>query len=92
MRILLLTIPLVLMTGCQKPVERTASVQDLRGRQNAACTAAIAAHINRSILDIRPRWLSETDGIATVETMDGNRRHLCQVDADGHVIGFSHPR
>lgn len=63
-----------------------------RSAQEAACAATIAAHVNRPVAEITPRWLSEANGIATVETMDGDRRHLCTVDADSRVTGYSHPQ
>ena len=65
---------------------------DLRARQTAACTTAIAAHIGRPESEVRARWLSETGGIAQVETLDSHRRHLCQVDAGARVLSYSHPR
>lgn len=60
--------------------------------QEAACAAAIARHIGQPVAAVQPRWLSETGGIATVETLDNGRRHLCRVDATGRVLGYSHPR
>lgn len=26
-----------------------------------------------------------------IEAVDGNRRHLCEVDASSRVLGYSHP-
>ena len=60
--------------------------------QEAACAAAVARHIGQPITAVQPRWLFEAGGIATVETLDGGRRHLCRVDAAGRVLGYSHPR
>ena len=60
--------------------------------QEAACAATIAQHIRQPVTAVQPRWLSETGGIATVETLDNARRHLCRVDAWGRVLGYSHPR
>lgn len=64
---------------------------DLRKRQQTACATTIAAHIRRPVAEVIPRWLSETDGIAMVETMDGGRRHLCTVDGSARVTAYSHP-
>ena len=60
--------------------------------QEAACAATIAQHIGQPVSAVQPRWLSEAAGIATVETLDNARRHLCRVDAGGRVLGYSHPR
>lgn len=93
MRPLLLMLPLILVPACSERAAQVALADtDLRSRQQAACTATIAAHINRSIVDISARWLSEADGIASIEAVDGTRRHLCNVDANGRVVSYSHPR
>ncbi|MBW7922046.1 MAG: hypothetical protein H3C51_08105 [Rubellimicrobium sp.] len=63
----------------------------LVARQEAACTAAIAQHVRRPESAVTARFLSEAGGIATVETLDGDRRHLCMVDAGGRVIDYRHP-
>ena len=78
------------LAACMDPT--AAPEAYLRMRQQAACASTIAAHINRSVTEVAPRWLSETNGIATVETMDGTRRHLCSVDGSARVTGYSHPR
>ncbi|TKW65819.1 MAG: hypothetical protein DI616_13155 [Paracoccus denitrificans] len=81
---------LLLLAAC---MENAATPDaDLRMRQQSACASAIADHIRRPVAVVSPRWLSETNGVATVETMDGTRRHLCTVDASGRVTGYSHPR
>ncbi|MDS9468956.1 hypothetical protein RGQ15_15420 [Paracoccus sp. MBLB3053] len=67
------------------------SQDDLRPRQEAACTATIAAHVGRPSSEVTSRWLSETGGIAQIEARDGNRLHVCQVDASGRVLGYIHP-
>ena len=59
--------------------------------QEAACAAVIAAHVRRPVAEVQPRWLSEANGIARVETLDGSRRHICEVDAAGRVLGYIHP-
>lgn len=88
----LLVVPLALMTACTQAAAPASAGADLRSQQQAACTATVATHLNKSILDITARWLSEADGIASVEAIDGNRRHLCNVDANGRVVSYSHPR
>jgi hypothetical protein len=64
---------------------------DLRARQEAAYTTVIAAHIGRPPVDVASRWLSEAEGIAKVEARDGNRPHICDVDASSQVLGYIHP-
>ncbi len=86
-RALFLLSPLAL-AACMEAAP--AADKTLATRQEAACAAAIADHIGGPITSVR--WLSQTDGIATVETLDGNRRHLCTVNAAGRVTGYSHPR
>ncbi|HHW35582.1 MAG TPA: hypothetical protein GXX24_15810 [Paracoccus solventivorans] len=90
MRSILILSALALLAGC---VEQTAApaADDLRARQEAACTATIAAHIRQPAAAVASRWLSETGGVAKVEAVDGNRRHLCDVDGRGRVLGYSHP-
>ncbi|KGJ04597.1 hypothetical protein IT41_09570 [Paracoccus halophilus] len=78
------------LAACTAPVA-VAPGGDLRARQEAACRAAIAAHVSRPEDQVAPRWLSDTQGVATVQTMDGARRHLCRVDASARVLGYSHP-
>ncbi len=53
----------------------------------AACAATIAAHIRQPITTISARKVGEANGITTIETVDGGRRHLCTVDAAGRVLG-----
>ncbi|MBC9246390.1 hypothetical protein H4P12_06620 [Paracoccus sp. 11-3] len=85
-------LPLVLLTACTQAAAPASSDVDIRSQQQAACTATVATHLNKSIVDITARWLSEADGIANVEAIDGDRRHLCNVDATGRVVSYSHPR
>lgn len=63
----------------------------LRARQEAACTSVIAAHVGRPVAEITSRRVSEAGGEANIEARDGNRLHLCTVDASGRVLGYSHP-
>ena len=87
--ILCLMTALPLLSAC---VPEQTAPNTPRSTLETACAAAIAAHVNRPVAEVMPRWLSATNGIATVETLDGNRRHLCSLDASGRVIGYSHPR
>lgn len=64
---------------------------DTVAAQEAACAAAIAAHVGKPASAVRARWLSIADGIATVEVVDGGRRHLCMVDSAARVRTWSHP-
>lgn len=86
MRSVLLLLPLAACAA-----EPVPAAPGLRARQEAACTAAIAAHVRRAPDGITARRVSETGGTATVEVRDGNRLHLCQVDGSGRVLDFSHP-
>lgn len=79
------------LAACVPTEGAVTSPDDLRLRQQAACSAQIAAHIRRPVAEVTSRWISETDGIATIEARDGNRPHLCRVDATGQVLGFVHP-
>lgn len=78
----------ILLAAC---VTATEAPDDLRTRQMAACTATIAAHVNRPASVITTRWVSESAGLAQVETLDGTRRHLCIVDGAARVLSYSHP-
>lgn len=89
MRRILPLLPLAPLAACTAAEVPAA---DPRSLQEAACTAAIAAHIGRPPAEVTARWLSSADGVASVEALDGNRRHLCSVDASGRVLGYSHPR
>ena len=89
MRTLACLLALLPLSAC---METAAPQADPRPMQEAACAATIAAHIGRPVAQVQPRWLSETSGIALVETMDSHRRHLCRVDATGRVLDYSHPR
>ncbi|NHF74068.1 hypothetical protein [Paracoccus xiamenensis] len=82
---------LILPCALAACMEATPPPDDLRQRQETACANAIAAHVNRPTAEVRPRWLSEAGGLATVETWDGGRRHLCTVDGSARVTGYSHP-
>ncbi|MFH5776802.1 hypothetical protein ACHFJ0_21365 [Paracoccus sp. NGMCC 1.201697] len=80
----------VLLAACAA-AEKAPDGGDLHARQEATCTATIAAHVGRPQIEVTSHWLSETGGIAKVEAIDGSRRHLCDVDASGRVLGYSHP-
>ena len=83
---------LALLAACAAPPASTDDpLDDLPARQTAACRSVIAAHTGRPEAEVSARFLSETGGIARIETLDGSRRHLCAVDAAGRVLSYSHP-
>lgn len=83
---------LLCLAGCGAGSGAEPAISELRARQEAACVAAIAVHIRQPETVLTSRFLSETNGIAIVETLDNGRRHLCNVSADARVIEYSHPR
>lgn len=87
MRPTLFLCALALLAGCAG----APPVDNLRAQQEAACSATIAAHIGQPASAVESRWLSRTGGVARVEAIDTARQHLCNVDADGRVLGYSHP-
>lgn len=87
MRPILLLSPLLLLLACTEPGPDPALIP----LQEAACRTAIAEHVRRPETEVTARWLFEADGIATVETIDGNRRHTCAVDGSGRVLSYDHP-
>ncbi|MBV0892471.1 hypothetical protein KTN05_11475 [Paracoccus sp. Z118] len=89
MRLVLPLLPFALLVACAEPEP---TVPDLRARQEAACTAVIAEHIDRPAAEVRSRWVAESGGVASVEAVDGDRRHLCDVDGSGRVLRYAHPR
>lgn len=91
MRSLLILPALALLAGCAETGGTPASPPDLRARQETACTLAIAQHIRQPPAVVTSRWLSDQGGVARVEAVDGGRRHICDVDAGGRVLGYSHP-
>ena len=72
--------------------ETTPTDDGLKARQEAACTAAIAEHIRQPPEAITSRRVSETGGRAQVEARDGDRLHICDVDAAGNLLDYRHPR
>lgn len=88
MRAALLPLALLPLAACVQPEP---PVADPRAQQEAACAAAIAAHIRQPVAGVTARRVADTGGTATVEARDGNRLHLCRVDASGRVLGYSHP-
>ncbi len=88
MRVVPILLTPALLAAC---VDGAPSEADLRVRQEAACTSVIAAHIGRPQAEVATRWLSEAQGIAQVEAVDGTRRHVCDVDATGRVLRYTHP-
>lgn len=88
MRSVLLVLSLAPLAAC---MQAEPAPGDPRARQEAACAAAIAAHVGRPAGEVTSRWMSEAGGVASVEARDGDRLHLCSVDASGRVLGYSHP-
>lgn len=82
----------VLLAACSDAAPPAKPAADLRAGQVAACTAVIAGHVGRPVSEVSGRWLSQQGVVAQIETLDGDRRHLCQVDASGRVLGYSHPQ
>lgn len=83
---------IVILAACDgAPGTGSAPDEATRARQEAACTSAIAAHIGRPESEVEASWLSKTDRGSLVQTLDGNRRHLCEVTRSGQVLGYSHP-
>ena len=89
MRRLSVLVLLLALAGCEAALPVDAGA--LRALQEAACRAVIAEHVGRPEAEVIPRWLSEADGVAQVETLDGDRRHVCRVDVRGRVLGYVHP-
>ena len=86
MRLLLLISPLILLACAGAGPDPV-----VIARQEAACRSVIADHIRRPEAEVAVRRLSEVGGIATIEAVDGNRRHTCAVDATGRVLSYDHP-
>ncbi|SIT81017.1 hypothetical protein [Pontibaca methylaminivorans] len=87
---IVLLVPLLACSGTE-PAGDPAD-DGLRARQEAACTAAITEHIRQPPEAITSRRVSETGGRAQVEARDGDRLHICDVDAAGTVLDYRHPR
>jgi hypothetical protein len=79
---------IVFLASCAGPARQST---DLRTRQEAACTAVIAAHVRRLEAEVASHWRSEDGDIAKIEARDGDRVHICDVDASGQVLGYIHP-
>ncbi len=89
MRAAMISLFLIALAGCTGTATPDTA---LPARQEAICRDAIAAHIGRPAAEVTPRWLSRSGTIATIETIDGGRRHLCRVDDQGRLLGYTHPR
>jgi len=63
-----------------------------RAAQEVACDLATAAHIGLPPDAVATAW-HETGpaGIAVFQALDGERLHLCTVDAAGRVLRLEHP-
>lgn len=86
MRITPPLLAMALLAACAEP-----PAADIGAQQEAACIAAIAAHVRRPASEISARRISAAAGIALIETRDGDRLHLCRADAAGRVLGYDHP-
>lgn len=63
-----------------------------RGAQEAACTAAVAAHVGLPPEAVATRWRETgASGVAIFEIRDGGRMHTCEADAGGRVLRILHP-
>ncbi|MFD1797252.1 hypothetical protein FQV27_09835 [Paracoccus aurantiacus] len=87
-----LALPFLLIMPLAACMEAEPAATDPRQMQETACARVIAAHINRPVTEVAPRWVGASVGIATIETRDGNRLHRCTVDGSGRVLGYTHPR
>lgn len=86
----ILALALAVSTGCTSATLQ--STAELRSNQEAICTATIMDHINhRPRGKVSARWASATNGRAVIEVRDGDRLHLCHIDAAGNVLGYEHP-
>lgn len=63
-----------------------------RAAQEAACRAAVAAHVGLPPEAVATAWLAAAPGGgAAFEAVDGGRRHTCETDAAGRVLRIDHP-
>ncbi len=63
-----------------------------RAAQADACHRAVAAHVGLPAEAVATVWREDgADGIAVFEARDGDRLHLCEVDAAGRVLRLAHP-
>lgn len=88
MRSVLIPIALVTLAAC---AGLDSAATDSRAREEAACTAVIAAHIGRPPAEVTSRWISEAGGVAKVEARDDDRIHICDISSTGQVLGYVHP-
>ncbi len=81
------------LAGCVTAPETEApETADLRIRQERACAEATAAHIGRGMEAVTPTWRGRAaDGTATVDVRDGDRLHVCEIDASARRLSLVHP-
>lgn len=81
------------IAGCAaQPENEPQETGDLRLRQERACAAATAEHIGRGMEAVTSTWRGSTeDGRATVDVRDGDRLHVCEIDASSRSLSLVHP-
>ncbi len=89
-------LPVLLVAGLAGCAARTGSEAqedaDLRTRQERACAEATAAHIGRGTEAVTTTWRGSTEeGGAMVDVRDGNRLHVCEIDASARSLSLIHP-
>lgn len=78
------------LAGCTA-TPKAQDVPVLRERQERACAAATADHIGRGLDAVSPTWKGVTEGGgAEVEVRDGDRLHVCEVDANAQPLRLLH--
>lgn len=96
---------LALLAGCAAPESGTGASEepaidapeapgasDLQQRQERACAAATADHLGRGLEAVSPSWRGpNAAGNAEVEVRDGERLHVCEIDASAQPIRLEHP-
>ena len=84
------------LAGCAVAPEAGPSASDaadLQERQERACAAATAEHIGREPESVTPTWRSTTGrDTAEVEVRDGDRLHVCEIDASARPLRLLHSR
>ena len=79
------------------PVKSAVDRSD-HGAAVAVCAAAVAAHVGKPADAVAASWVGQGgEGSGVVAVTDAGaagdeRRHLCEVDANGRVRAIRHPR
>lgn len=77
------------LAGCATPPPPASSD---RSGQEAACAAAVAAHVGRPVAEVSAAWTELTaEGTAVVTVTDDARVHTCEVGDDLAVRRILHP-